>query len=586
MKLNRTATAAVAALVAASLLAACTQNDPEPTTGTTTGASGFPESWSNEITIDVFDGLANFQGIQTGWFGEIVKQKFNMKLNIIAPNVAGGGDTLFNTRVAAGDLGDLIITDKGEKLDELIEGGLIYDSSEFYPNMTNTNVFDRATQNLNAEKDGIWAFPTSVSSLKPTDPSEGLAPTFGVYLRWDLYKNQGYPALGTLEDLLPVLKKMQDEERSTTGADDVYAMSLFKDWDGNMMNNVKQPITYYGYDEMGFALAKADGSDYQGILQDGGMYLRVLKFYNDAYRQGLVDPESTTQNWDSLYAKVQNGKVLYTWWPWLGQSAFNTADRTGAGQGFMLAPLADQTIFSYGAEVNGGKQVLAIGSKAEDPERIAAFIDWLYSAEGTYANSSQTSAAAGPQGLTWDMNASGEPELNQLGTDVFINGAGTVPAEFGGGDYFDGVSALNVNVVLPQDVDQATGFPYNYTFWPTYQTATSTPLSDDWSANMGGATSAMDYLKTNNQLLVAPGASFTTPADDSETETLRNQVKAVIVQYSWQAAFADSESQFNSLVADMQEQAKGLGYDQVLEVDMANAKLQDDARKAIAAEFQ
>ena len=47
-----------------------------------------------------------------------------------------------------------------------------------------------------------------------------------------------------------------------------------------------------------------------------------------------------------------------------------------------MVPLEDQTIFSYGAEAYGGKQVFAIGSKAEDPERIAAFIDWLYSRRG------------------------------------------------------------------------------------------------------------------------------------------------------------------------------------------------------------
>ena len=35
------------------------------------------------IVVDVFDSLANFQGIQSGWFAEIVKDKFNMELNIL-----------------------------------------------------------------------------------------------------------------------------------------------------------------------------------------------------------------------------------------------------------------------------------------------------------------------------------------------------------------------------------------------------------------------------------------------------------------------------------------------------------------------
>jgi multiple sugar transport system substrate-binding protein/putative aldouronate transport system substrate-binding protein len=277
--------------------------------------------------------------------------------------------------------------------------------------------------------------------------------------------------------------------------------------------------------------------------------------------------------------------VLFSWWPWLGQSAYNTEENMAAGKGFEMVPLEDQKIFSYGAEAYGGKQVFAIGSKAEDPERVAAFIDWLYSPEGAYANSSQTMGSAGPQGLTWDVNDAGEPELTEFGTEVFLGGGATVPEEWGGGEYADGVSALNIASVLPIDVDPATGFPYSYTFWPTYQAATSNTLTADWSSNMGDATSTMEYLKANDQLLVAPGASYAAPADESEIETLRNQVKEIIKQYSWQLVFAADDAQYDSLLAELIETANGLGYEQVLEVDMANAKSQNDARIAVTEEF-
>ncbi len=46
-----------------------------------------------------------------------------------------------------------------------------------------------------------------------------------------------------------------------------------------MMNAGKQLVTYYGYDESGFVLAKADGSDYQSILDSDSEYIRALKFY-------------------------------------------------------------------------------------------------------------------------------------------------------------------------------------------------------------------------------------------------------------------------------------------------------------------
>lgn len=549
-----------------------------------TDAASSESGYDETITIDVYNGLANYMGMQEGWFAKIVRDKFNMELNIIAPNVAGNGDTLYQTRTAAGDLGDLIIVDNGQQYNELVEAGLLTDASEYYETMENVQRFDAAVQNLNKDADGLYGFPTSVSTLKATDPSEGLDPTFGAYVRWDLYGEQGYPEIGTLEDLLPVIQKMQEDNPTTDSGKKVYGFSLFSDWDGNMMNAGKQLVTYYGYDESGFVLANADGSDYQSILDSDSEYIRALKFYFEANQMGLVDPESTTQNYDTLFAKFQEGQVLFSWWPWLGQAAFNTTTNLTEGKGFMLAPIQDQKIFSYGAEVYGGKQFIGIGSNAEDPERIAAFIDWLYSSEGVLANSSQTSGSSGPEGLTWEMK-DGEPVLTEFGKQALLDGDGDVPEEYGGGSYKDGVSALNVNTVLPIDVNPDTGFPYAYTMWESYQNETTDPVKEDWSKNMGGAESTIGYLEENDQLLVAPGASYVAPEDSSEISTLRNQAKATIIEYSWRMVFAKDEAEFDQLLKEMQETADGLGYQTVLEFDMNNAKDQNEKRIEVAKEF-
>lgn len=549
-----------------------------------TDAASSESGYDETITIDVYNGLANYMGMQEGWFAKIVRDKFNMELNIIAPNVAGNGDTLYQTRTAAGDLGDLIIVDNGQQYNELVEAGLLTDASEYYETMENVQRFDAAVQNLNKDADGLYGFPTSVSTLKATDPSEGLDPTFGAYVRWDLYGEQGYPEIGTLEDLLPVIQKMQEDNPTTDSGKKVYGFSLFSDWDGNMMNAGKQLVTYYGYDESGFVLAKADGSDYQSILDSDSEYIRALKFYFQANQMGLVDPESTTQNYDTLFAKFQEGQVLFSWWPWLGQAAFNTTTNLNEGKGFMLAPIQDQKIFSYGAEVYGGKQFIGIGSNAEDPERIAAFIDWLYSSEGVLANSSQTSGSSGPEGLTWEMK-DGEPVLTEFGKQALLDGDGDVPEEYGDGSYKDGVSALNVNTVLPIDINPDTGFPYAYTMWESYQNETTDPVKEDWSKNMGGAESTIGYLEENDQLLVAPGASYVAPEDSSEISTLRNQAKATIIEYSWRMVFAKDEAEFDQLLKEMQETADGLGYQTVLEFDMNNAKDQNEKRVEVAKEF-
>ncbi|MGC3994877.1 MAG: hypothetical protein QM779_12315 [Propionicimonas sp.] len=578
------AAGATAAAAVAPLLSACTSGGGAASPSAS-AVSAFPTSWSDEITIDVFDGLANKMGVQPGWFAKIVHDRFNMKLNIIAPNVAGGGDTLYNTRVAAGNLGDLIITDKGQKFDELTDGGLLLDSTPYFGSMTNVSRFDRATTKLNDGKDGTYGFPLQVSGLKPTDPSEGIDPTFGPMLRWDLYAKVGYPAIGTLEDLLPVLQQMQQAQPTAANGKKVYALSLFKDWDGNMMTAGKQPACFYGYDEMGFVLAKADGSDYQSIVDPNSAYVRSLKFFNKANQMGMLDPDSTTQNYDTVFSKIQKGQVLFSFWPWQGQAAFNTTDNMADGKGFMIAPLADMLVFSYGAAVYGGTQILTIGSKAKDPERIAAFANWIYSSEGTYTNNSQTQGAAGPRTLTWDLNADKKPELNDFGMKALAGAGADVPTEWGGGTYTDGASWLNFTAVLPIDTDPDTGYPFSYKMWETFQATQENPLTKDWSSHMGNAKTTMGYLKDNNKLLVAPGAGFTTPTDDSEIQTLRNQIKASIVEYSWKASFAKDDSSFNSLIDELGKTVDGLGYAKVLEVDMANAKSQNDARLAVVKDF-
>ncbi len=534
------------------------------------------------LTVDVFATQANYQGIQSGWFAEVVKDKFNMELNIIAPNVAGGGDTLFQTRSAAGNLGDLVlIGSENGRLADTAEAGLLVDMTDM---VANTKYVSQFTGAIDVAKglsnDGkLYGIPSAVSSQPATNPSEGLDLTFGTYLRWDYYKELGYPEVGTLEDLLPILKQMQDAHPTSDSGKQTYAISLFKDWDGNMMCMGKQPATIYGFDELGFVFSKADGSEDQSIIDDDSEYIRVLKWYFDANQMGLVDPESTTQNYDTMYAKYQDGAVLYSPWPWLGQAAYNTVEHKEAGNGFMFVPVQDETIFSYGATPNGlAKYVIGIGSKAQDPQRMMDFIDWLYSPEGVMYSCAQTASSCGPEGLTWEM-VDGRPELTDFGKEALLNGDATVPDEWGGGSWKDGVSQLNFQTVTATDVNPETGFPYNYTLWESVIELNSTPLDKDWQ-EQNDALSTVEYLQKNNQILVAPGTDFVSPQESSEITTLRSQCKAIIIENSWKMVFAKDEAEFYSLLKNMQDTVKGLGYDDVLAFDLDCAKQLNEMRDA------
>lgn len=556
-------------------------------TGSSETGSYTGSSYEEFLVVDVFDSLANYQGIQSGWFAKLVKDKFNMELNIIAPNVAGGGDTLFEIRSTAGNIGDLIICSaENDVLQNMVTAGLVLDMEPYIRNKEIMR-FETAIHKLNESiaPKGIFAIPSELSQNAPTVPSESLEPTYGPYIRWDLYKQLGYPKIDTLEELLPVLKQMQELEPVAVNGEKTYAFSFFKDWDANLMNAAKQPCCFYGYDESGFVLVKADSSDYQSILDSDSLYMRVLKWYFDANQMGLVDPESPTQTYTELTVKYQNGQILYSPWPWQAKTHYNTISNTSQGRGFMMADIQDMQIYSYGCSPEGNhKTVVAIGSQAKDPQRMADFVDWLYSPEGISAiGAAGMTETAGPEGLCWEYGEDG-PYLTEFGKKALLENDAQVPEEWGGGSWESGISELNFMPVVRCDLDYQ-GYPYLFRMWDSVLELEETPLDADWREKMQADTT-MDYLTEHDKLLTSPGCGYVGRAETSEEAAVRRQCQTAIQKYSWDMIFAESEEEFFRLMEKMQNEAVSLGYENILAFDMENAMAKEQARKNIVEEYK
>lgn len=532
------------------------------------------------IVVDVFDSLANYQGIQSGWFAQVVKEKFNMELNIIAPNVAGGGDTLYQIRAAAGNLGDIIIsgTENGN-LQELVDGELLYDMSEALENKQIMQ-YEDAINSLNSklEQEGIYAIPSEVSKNAVTVSSEGLELNYGPYMRWDGYKAIGYPTIENMDDLLDVLDQLQEEILVSDTGETTYAFSLFKDWDNNMVSSAKQPACLYGYDEIGFVLAKADGSDYQNIMDKDSLYIQALELYFEANQRGLLDPDSMSQNYQDVYKKYQEGQVLFSFWPWQGQTAYNTQEHTKQGKTFMMIPIEDMEVLSYGCNPEGNQQtVIAVGSHAKDPERLVDFIDWLYSTEGILISGARNNGGtAGPEGLTWEL-VEGEPYLTEFGKQAFFNTDVTMPEEWGGGTWNSGLCELNYKPI--SSIEQSEeGYYYYYDLWDSVRESQDNELTKEWQEHMQAETT-IEYLEENNQIIIVPGSSYVTPEESEDITTKRTQCKSVIVEYSWKMIFAKDRAEFDRLYTVMNNITLDYGYDTVYALDLKNAMMQDVYRK-------
>ena len=110
MKTKRFLSMALVAVLAASSLLGCSSDqtgtssaggaasDAAGTESTDGGSEGAPEvSHDEEMTLEIYDVAANYQGEQIGWYGKVLKDTFNIKLNIIAPQVSGDANSLYQT---------------------------------------------------------------------------------------------------------------------------------------------------------------------------------------------------------------------------------------------------------------------------------------------------------------------------------------------------------------------------------------------------------------------------------------------------------------------------------------------------------
>lgn len=551
-------------------------------TGDSAAGEGSTTDWSSKefITIDFYDGVANYTGVQPGWLGQIIKDKFNMEVNIIAPNISGG-DSLYQTRSAAGNLGDLILASKSQVKD-CVDAGIIMDITDFVENKseylpTYSVAIEGYKEYLGTDR--VYGVPSRSSTLSPTkSQSYGTSPSYGNFMRLDYYKEIGTPELKNDDDVLEALKEMQDLHPTTEDGSKVYAISMFKDWDGVFMKYPITTIQNHGYGAIGecFVLANADATETQTIDQDGGVYYQQLQFFFKANQMGLIDPDSSAQTWDMLVQKVVNGQVLWSMWPWASMSHFNKADKTSEGIGFMHIPVGDHVILAEGYNPYGWDgSCLAIGSECKDPERVMAFLDWLASPEYMELLN------VGPRGITWDV-VDGKCVLTEYGREVNSNPDAKAPEELGGGTYADGSEKFNTAVGMNADINPNTGESYYKEEWKSTIEEERTKLDEEWT-EIFGAFSSMDYLQENNMLEVAPGCDFAAPADSSEIATMRTQCGEVICNTSWNMIYAKDEAEFNALWEQMKEDLRGFGYEEVLSVDYKTIEGFKNARaKAIA----
>ena len=521
------------------------------------------------VTLQVYDQLSNFSGEQVGWFGKVMLDKFNVKLNIIPES----GNT-YTTRMESGNLGDLVIwgNDSDDYLDAA-EGGYLFDWEDEdllknYGPYINEHMKQALEKNRGiSAANKIFGFGHGVSST----PQDRQAFFYTWDLRFDLYKQLGYPKINDLNDLVKVLEDMKKICPTDDNGKETYGLSLFPDWDGNMVMWIKALGTaYYGWDEFGFGLYDPTNGKYHPCLENGGAYVEALKFVNTLYQKGLLDPDSQTQNFDAESENYKNGTAFFNIFQWMASGPYNSDAHTAAGKAMYPVVPAKARPLAYGQSVFGGNRIWSIGAKTEYPELCMAIINWLSTPEGFMTT------LYGPKGLTWDYDKDGKTYFTDLGMKCHTDDKTPMPAPYDG-LYKDGTFQMN-NITWAQDASNpdSNGETYNCANWASMATPAKSTIEQDWR-DWSKSVSFEDYMG-KQKFNVAPASTYSAAPMDDELKVKWNQVATCIKTGSWKAIYAKDDAEFNKIVADMTAEAKSFGYDE------CNAFQEKEALRKKAAE--
>ena len=545
-----------------------------PSNDTTTPASTEKE----ELTIEIYDKAANYQGMQEGWFAQVVKERFNIKLNIIAPQVAG--DAIYQTRVSTGNLGDIVILDQNEFTDCLSQG-LIREVTDAYKNSKYLKDYDNQIMTFNngipGNNDGkVYGFPTEMTNTSPTDRSEDTIYSSPM-LRWDLYQELGAPEIKDLQGLLDVLKQMKDAHPTTDAGDPCYPFVLWGDWDNNdnMLGiaNVVQLTTWYGDKIKETAILQKDGT-FTPVTDKKGTYYKMLKFLNDAYQMGLVDPDSATQDWNNVWAKMCNGQMYLMWYSWQ-VGAWNSQERINNGTAYIFVPVMDQTYYADADAYYGSGRIWGVGSgvTGEKYDRIMEFLDWYASPEALNFQH------AGIEGYNYRVLDNGKYEVIAENETADADNKEITGVAYTG-KYNDGNNKINQWIVGAVSKNPNTGEGYAKGYWQSYKDATSGKTKQEWKARFGAA-EPVEWMKKNNKIVISPNVSVTLPSDTADIEVKRGQCKQEIKDASWRMIFASDNATFDAMWDEMVNNLNAFGFQDLYTFDVDRAKIEKAAKDAV-----
>ena len=364
----------------------------------------FAEEAPKELKFVYIDGWSSMDDGDTA---SAITQKIAEETGVLISPVTASGDR-GTILLSSGEVGDCLMVYSATMLKTCVENGMMLDlstlvSEEKTPAILSNPDRIQMAQVLSETDDGSYYF------LPVQCGSEGapMTPYHSMFnVRWDLYKQMGYPEVTDTEGMLALLSEMQKLNPTTEDGKTVYGYSLALDDFRNAYWPWHYTFGYYTSNEFISTNINTGEMVYEPLDENSPMW-SFLEYLNKAYKAGLFDPDSFTQTGDDMKAKIAAGQVLSPIWASDGVQ-YEAANPNTAEEfrGFQTLPV-EGTTYWCNSYYNGGWDACFVGipANSSDPEAALRVLEYLSTDDGARLVDS------GIQGVHWDYDENGVPTL-------------------------------------------------------------------------------------------------------------------------------------------------------------------------------
>lgn len=322
--------------------------------------------------------------------------------------------------LASGNLPDIVATDNN--LSTILDSGAALNVDpyleEYVPNFLqgDTRLAYDVFKQLLSEEGGFYFFPQKIG-YNGVGYSNGPA-NRGYVVRWDYYKELGYPPINNEDDFLKVLKQMHERHPYT---EDGYPTYLFGS--SNFAGYATAFRSELSLDY--WAAYKYQNNIFTNEIYDGytdtehSMWWTSTAWFNRLYREGKADGsfdmELLTQTSEQFDAKCVRGQYLglASSKSMLYDEKVKTDPNTLTGYGMVPTSATNLYTNVYQLLGNGSHYMWFISANTQHKE--AALRLFNYMCDPYFLRE----AMMGRQGETWDYDADGVPQLTKYGREQF-----------------------------------------------------------------------------------------------------------------------------------------------------------------------